>query len=557
MKSRKMLLFLIFVLMAITAKANFVFSATFTVEDIDQFQPALNSASNNGADDTIEVSTGVYSLAAGLSYVSTENQSLTIRGAGMDTTILDGGGTFQVLTLMTSQDNASIRLENLTIRNGQTAGNGGALLVATNAADITVVSCRIMNSTATGGESVGGGANLNSESGTVTVQSSFVSGNTSRGNVGGLFVGTTSGEGALVNSTFSGNSVTNTGSSDAFGDAGGAMFYSQATSSATISGNTFSGNMASGGDNPDGGGLMTYQLGGDSELNLDSNSFSDNTAGLGGGGVIVRCNVSCRASVTRNSFLRNTATIGSGGGAHLYINDGTLAYSTNVHTGNRAGEDGAGAWIDMIAGTATLSDNVFTENNADNNGGGLSAVADDASITVKKSIFDSNTSGNVGAGLSFATVNGTGIIQSNTLYGNIASGEAGGIYVYIDAGTGQATLTSNILWNDAPDEFAYSSGGGGVSVVLQYSDIMNGTGEAWFGTGCIAADPLFVDAAGGNFNLTWAHEPTNDATKSPCIDTGDPTLPVDADGTRADMGALAFVQQKAGVIPAIALLLLL
>ena len=48
------------------------------------------------------------------------------------------------------------------------------------------------------------------------------------------------------------------------------------------------------------------------------------------------------------------------------------------------------------------------------------------------------------------------------------------------------------------------------------------------GEGSISADPLFEDMDSSNFNLMW---------NSPCIDAGDPELPNDPDGTRADIGA--------------------
>jgi hypothetical protein len=54
---------------------------------------------------------------------------------------------------------------------------------------------------------------------------------------------------------------------------------------------------------------------------------------------------------------------------------------------------------------------------------------------------------------------------------------------------------------------------------------------AWPGTGNIEAVPLFVDAANKDFHLQ---------TGSPCKNTGDPAAPLDADGSRTDMGALPF-----------------
>jgi len=80
--------------------------------------------------------------------------------------------------------------------------------------------------------------------------------------------------------------------------------------------------------------------------------------------------------------------------------------------------------------------------------------------------------------------------------------------------------------------------------VITYSDIDGGTGQPWFGTGCIDTDPLFLDPSPGvnDFRLSWDNFPIEDATKSPCIDTGDPSSPYDPDGSQADMGVYPFYQ---------------
>ena len=53
----------------------------------------------------------------------------------------------------------------------------------------------------------------------------------------------------------------------------------------------------------------------------------------------------------------------------------------------------------------------------------------------------------------------------------------------------------------------------------------------WAGTGNIEAIPLFADATNRDFRIL---------TGSPCKNTGDPAAPLDADGSRTDMGALTF-----------------
>jgi hypothetical protein len=66
-------------------------------------------------------------------------------------------------------------------------------------------------------------------------------------------------------------------------------------------------------------------------------------------------------------------------------------------------------------------------------------------------------------------------------------------------------------------------------IAISYSNV----GESWPGEGNQTADPELVDPAGHDFRLQ---------ATSTCIDAGDPAAPADADGTRADMGALPHLQ---------------
>ncbi|MFQ5869085.1 MAG: right-handed parallel beta-helix repeat-containing protein [Candidatus Zixiibacteriota bacterium] len=76
-------------------------------------------------------------------------------------------------------------------------------------------------------------------------------------------------------------------------------------------------------------------------------------------------------------------------------------------------------------------------------------------------------------------------------------------------------------------------------VLCEYSDVLGGTGQEWFGVGCIDADPVFVGLYNDDFSLRWG---------SPCIDSGDPNSPLDPDGTRCDMGAFYFNQDVDGIV---------
>jgi len=71
------------------------------------------------------------------------------------------------------------------------------------------------------------------------------------------------------------------------------------------------------------------------------------------------------------------------------------------------------------------------------------------------------------------------------------------------------------------------------TIQVSYSDIEGG----WEGEGIIDTDPLFVAPDSGDFHLQ---------ATSPCINAGDPSSPLDPDGTIADMGAFYFEQTMVG-----------
>jgi hypothetical protein len=113
----------------------------------------------------------------------------------------------------------------------------------------------------------------------------------------------------------------------------------------------------------------------------------------------------------------------------------------------------------------------------------------------------------IGAGV-FAS---DGLIWGCTIVDNQASSPS-------SAGVaGPVEVHNSILWANDPNQASSS-------VTISYSDVQGG----WPGTGNIDADPLFVDAAGGDYHLQ---------ANSPCIDTGDPAFfpqpgEVDLDGQR-------------------------
>jgi hypothetical protein len=524
----KLICFVVLVSMVVPALST---AATFNVNTVSGFQNALNTAAANGVNDTINVAAGTYTITTTLTFSSTENKALTVIGAGTGSTVLDGGNTTRLLSLETTEPSAALSIKKVTFRNGKSGGNGGGLDIQTAAASITIENSEFNDNSAT---ILGGGVNAVSNTGTVTISNCSFRRNSGLDDAGGLNVGTTDGIIVLTNSIFEDNTVPGVHPGVPAKDGGGAILYVDGSGQITMTGNTFNRNSAADG----GGGVMTYLLGAGVSLTINNNTFSNNRAQLDGGGCFTRINDSGTITYNNNHFSGNTTVTAGGAGTMIHLNAGTLNYAGNTYTANTAGEDGAGAWIWNGTGTMTITGNTYTGNQATNNGGGAMISADQGTVIFTKNIFNANSAGNVGGGLSYATANGQLNFSNNTFYGNGAP-DGGALYLYFDQAGAHSTIFNNILWHDTPNGLSQS---GAVTATATYSDIENGTAEPWFGTGCINKDPLFMNAGGGDFHLRWDHFPTPDATKSPCIDTGDPASAHDPDGTRADMGALPFNQ---------------
>ncbi len=200
-------------------------AATFNVSDLTGLQNALISARGNNENDTIIVSAGIYDVSITLNYFpeDPENYSLHIIGAGVGKTIFDGTGSEKIFSSdtrdLSTDSNAHVTLEGITFRNapGGSREPGGAIEMATNDANMNIVSSQVSNNTSPFG---GGGAFLRADrNGSINVINSIFNGNVAQGSGGGgavLWVsadqiGGTAGTVTLVNNTFVGNSTTNVG----------------------------------------------------------------------------------------------------------------------------------------------------------------------------------------------------------------------------------------------------------------------------------------------------------------------------------------------------------
>ena len=172
-----------------------------------------------------------------------------------------------------------------------------------------------------------------------------------------------------------------------------------------------------------------------------------------------------------------------------------------------------------LSNHATVRNTVIADNdNLANNGDVINIWAQARDIRLVNVLLAGNRSAR-------PVVNGNNAASMISLMNVTVSGNSVRDFPIL-AGEGIWTVTNSIVWgNTAPDDML---GLGTFSV--SYSDIEGG----WTGTGNINADPLFVDAANGDYRL---------GVGSPCIDKGTSTgtPAVDIEGTprdaAPDMGA--------------------
>ena len=274
--------------------------------------------------------------------------------------------------------------------------------------------------------------------------------------------------------------------------------------------------------------------------------FTGNRANLGGAIALFE---NPDAIVRNSTFIGNacddSTSAGYKGGA-VYIEGGSVLLEDLVFTGNVRSYQGGAVYA--TGAVLQMQGVEFDGNRASNQGGALSLVG--GSIVAVGCEFDANTSGGGGGGA--LGVNGTGIDLSNVLFhGNQSAGMGGACGLQgIPSGTirncvlhdnassimfggifatGDAiTVRNNIITANAGGGI-----GGGVTVVdLDFNDVWGNVGGDIIGFPIgadeISSDPLFLDAAAGDFSL---------ALHSPCVDTGDPDAAwFDPDGSRSDRG---------------------
>ena len=219
---------------------------------------------------------------------------------------------------------------------------------------------------------------------------------------------------------------------------------------------------------------------------------------------------------------------GYGDHAGGVIINGTGAITRNIFDGNVADADssngyGWGGAITIVnydtTKLITLSYNVWRNNSAPSRGGAV-FVDEAAKVHMSNELFYDNASGESGSAIY--------VDQAWTLEPSIltmdnctVSGNASGAALYVEAST--AYVQNCIFWNNGED-FEVAAGG---YLTVEYTL----TQQGYDGMGNITSDPLFADAANGDFHVRSQYGRfvpatgafVNDGETSPAIDAGQPS----------------------------------
>lgn len=373
--------------------------------------------------DTIEAPAGTYVLTIPGKF---EDESatgdldvvddLTIMGAGMDETIIDGNQLDRVLDLRCpggdpypmvgvemgdcsgwSQGELQVVISGVTVQHGDTGSNngdgGGGINAQTTR--LTIIDSLLSNNYADNG---GGIYQYN---GTVTIVNSELSDNDARTG-GGIYTDSGLDSVSLMASHATDNDVRGV--------------YS--TTVLTVSYSTISGNTAQ-----MGGGI---HIDGDGTVMVNHTTLSSNSAEYMGGGIYNLSNNTVMANHV--TFSENSAI--NGGGIYNF-SAGTLIVNHSTFSSNLAHTLGDGAGIYSYRhGSITISHSTFSDNWADAYGAGI-YNQDDGPITISHSTFSGNRAYGRGAGI-YNRSDSPITINYSTFSNNQASSGGGGIHNYYD-----------------------------------------------------------------------------------------------------------------------------
>lgn len=462
-------------------------------------QAGIDAAKNG---DTVIITNGTYT-GVGNRDINLRGKAITVRPAiegQYQFCVIDCQGSGRGFYFGNRETSATV-VRGFLISNGAAPNGGG--IACENYSNPTIVNCIVTNSRATAGN--GGAVYIRNSSPTMT--NGYYSGNRA---VFGGGVAVIEGSPSFTNCAFSGNNSSYDG---------GAIYninVSGITGKPTYTGCNISGNTAG---YESGGGMFNRNC----SPTVQNCYFAQNKAP--GGGAI--CNWECNPIISNSTFIRNTAGRRNGGAINSIR--GSLTVLQCSFKENSAEmipatpyREGYGGAIESINATVNISGSSFEGNRA-NVGGGISCSSSRTTITgclIKKNqasiqgggvlVFDGSTTV-INAVIAENTNNGLNASDGDLLVMNSTITRNSGYGVYVN--TSDAMFVNSILWgNTNRDLFGGSPfesgvlnsilGTWGAEDELYQANLSN----------TLRTDPLFVNAAGGDYRLKAG---------SPAINKGD------------------------------------
>ncbi len=296
-------------------------------------------------------------------------------------------------------------------------------------------------------------------------------------------------------------------SSNAVDYYGGGIYCSGSSSSPSFLNCTISNNSTSGGT---GGGLHCS-----SASPIFTNcSISGNSAVLDGGGI----EISSSSSPTfTNCIIDGNSAIGSGGGLHC-TNSASPSLDGCTINRNTANE---GAGVYSVNSLLTYTNCTINNNMADYGGGILCFASTD---TLTNCTITGNSATNYGGGVYCR--------QASSVFNStiISFSDGDGIYF---RGSSEAVFEYCDVYGNTEGDIVFQGGvpSNGPANIGELA-MMNANGDSCDIYYNIFLNPMFIDTAANDYHLLAG---------SPCIDAGDPDLPLNPDSSIADIGAFYYM----------------